>query len=28
MYVVELNGYAYLVPFVEEGGKLFLKTDF
>ncbi|ACJ21223.1 hypothetical protein CbuK_2133 [Coxiella burnetii CbuK_Q154] len=23
MYVVELNGYAYLVPFVEEGGKLF-----
>ncbi|AAO91568.1 hypothetical protein [Coxiella burnetii] len=28
MYVVELNGYAYLVPFVEEGGKLFLKTAF
>lgn len=28
MYVVELDGYAYLVPFVEEGGEIFLKTAF
>jgi len=28
MYVVELNDYAYLVPFVESNGKIFLKTAF
>lgn len=26
MYVVELNGYAYLVPFLEEADKIILKT--
>jgi len=28
MYVVELNDYVYLVPFVEDGDKIFLKTAF
>lgn len=28
MYVVELNNYVYLVPFVEDGDKIFLKTAF
>lgn len=28
MYVVELNDYVYLVPFVEDGNKIFLKTAF
>ena len=28
MYVVELNNYAYLVPFVEDGDRIFLKTAF
>lgn len=26
MYVVEINGYAYLVPFLEDRDKIFLKT--
>ncbi len=26
MFVVEINHYVYLVPFVEEGKKIFLKT--
>lgn len=26
IFVVEINGYAYLVPFVEDGEKVFLKT--
>lgn len=26
IYVVEINGYAYLVPFVKDGNKIFLKT--
>lgn len=26
MYVVEINGYAYLVPFVKDRDKIFLKT--
>lgn len=28
MYVVELRGYVYLVPFVEDENKVFLKTAF
>lgn len=28
LYVVELNEYAYLVPFVEQDNKIFLKTAF
>jgi hypothetical protein len=28
MYVVEINEYVYLVPFVEEEGIIFLKTIF
>ena len=28
MYVVELYDYAYLVPFIEERGEIFLKTAF
>ncbi len=28
IYVVELHNYAYFVPFVEEKGKVFLKTAF
>lgn len=28
MYVVELNNYVYLVPFVKKGKKVFLKTIF
>ena len=28
MYVVELHGYVYLVPFVEEKNEIFLKTIF
>jgi len=28
MYVIEHNNYAYLVPFVENGNKIFLKTAF
>lgn len=28
MYVIEHNGYAYLVPFVENNNKIFLKTAF
>ncbi len=26
IFVVEINGYAYLIPFVEDGEKVFLKT--
>jgi uncharacterized DUF497 family protein len=26
MYVVEISGYAYLVPFVQQNNKIFLKT--
>lgn len=26
MYVVEIGGYVYLVPFVKDGNKIFLKT--
>ncbi len=26
MYVVDVEGYVYLVPFVREGNKIFLKT--
>ena len=26
MYIVEMNGYAYLVPFVEDKAVIFLKT--
>jgi uncharacterized DUF497 family protein len=26
VYIVEFNGYAYLVPFVRNGDKIFLKT--
>ncbi len=26
MYVIEWNGYAYLVPFVQDGDSVFLKT--
>jgi uncharacterized DUF497 family protein len=26
IYVVEIGGYVYLVPFVTEGNKIFLKT--
>jgi uncharacterized DUF497 family protein len=26
MYIVEINGYVYLVPFVEDKNKIFLKT--
>ena len=26
MFVVEVNGYVYLVPFTEEGHRVFLKT--
>jgi len=26
MYIVEINGYAYLVPFVEDRDRIFLKT--
>ena len=26
MYVIEINGYVYLVPFIEDGAKIFLKT--
>lgn len=26
MYIVEINGYAYLVPFVKDKNKIFLKT--
>ncbi len=26
MYVVEINGYVYLVPFVKDKNKIFLKT--
>ena len=26
MYVVEINGYVYLVPFMKTGNKIFLKT--
>lgn len=28
MYVLEIDGYVYLVPFVEDGEKRFLKTIF
>jgi len=28
MYVIELQGYAYMVPFVENGNEIFLKTAF
>lgn len=28
IYVIELKDYAYLVPFVEKGGEIFLKTAF
>ncbi len=28
MYVIELNDYIYLVPFVEQKGRIFLKTAF
>jgi uncharacterized DUF497 family protein len=28
MYIIELLDYIYLVPFVEEGNKIFLKTAF
>ncbi len=28
IYVIELNDYIYLVPFVEDNGKIFLKTAF
>ena len=28
IYVVKWNGYAYLVPFVDEGKNIFLKTAF
>lgn len=28
MYVVELNGYVYLIPFVEQENEIFLKTIF
>ncbi len=28
MYLIELNEYIYLVPFVEENNKIFLKTIF
>ena len=28
MYVIEYNNYAYLIPFVENGNKIFLKTAF
>ena len=28
MYVVELYDYVYLVPFIEEGNQIFLKTAF
>jgi len=28
MYVIELNEYVYLVPFVEDGSQIFLKTAF
>lgn len=28
IYVIELHGYAYLVPFVEDGNNVFLKTAF
>jgi uncharacterized DUF497 family protein len=27
-YVIDVDGYAYLVPFVREGNKIFLKTIF
>ena len=26
MYIIEINNYAYLVPFVETGNEIFLKT--
>lgn len=26
IYIVEINGYVYLVPFVQENNKIFLKT--
>lgn len=26
MYIVEIEGYAYIVPFVQEGNVIFLKT--
>lgn len=26
MYVIDINNYAYLVPYVESGDKIFLKT--
>ena len=28
LLILEINGYAYVVPFVEEGDKIFLKTIF
>lgn len=28
MYVIEIEAYVYLVPFVEEGDRIFLKTIF
>lgn len=28
MYIVEINNYAYLVPYVEDENKIFLKTIF
>ncbi|MDX1900674.1 MAG: BrnT family toxin [Gammaproteobacteria bacterium] len=26
IYIVEINGYIYLIPFVEDEGRIFLKT--
>ena len=28
LYIIDVNGYAYVVPFVDEGNRRFLKTIF